>query len=141
MEETDIIRVKDLSKSYHQKPVLEHFNVSVKKGTVFGLLGANGAGKSTCISCMLGVTKSDSGQTSILGMNPVRNRKKLFEQVGVQFQDANYQTEIRVEELCTETASLYKCPADWKQLLDIFGIGEKKKALVKSLPWRCRRSY
>ena len=57
---------------------------------MYGLLGANGAGKSTTIECVLGTRKADSGSARILGLDPWKDRKRLFEQVGVQFQEANY---------------------------------------------------
>ena len=66
-------------------------------------------------------------------MNPIKDRKKLFEKIGVQFQDSNYQSEIRVDELCEETACIYKNPADWRELLKEFGISDKERNQVKSL--------
>lgn len=75
----------------------------------------------------------DKGEVSILGLNPISNRKEFFERVGVQFQEANYQENIRVAELCEVTASLYKNPANYKELLQRFGIRKKSKTLVKEL--------
>lgn len=129
----EAICVSGLTKSYNGKTVLNGLNLSVKAGTVFGLLGANGAGKSTTIECMLGTKKADSGEVSLLGQDPKRQRRKLFEKIGVQFQEGDYQQEIRVYELCEETACLYQHPADWKALCDRFGIGDKLKSAVKSL--------
>lgn len=129
----EIILVENLSKSYGQLVAVNNFSFSVKKGTVFGLLGANGAGKSTTIECMLGTKPSDGGKVSILGLNPKANRKELFEKVGVQFQEANYQENIRVGELCEVTASLYRNPVDYNALLTKFGIADKTKTLVKEL--------
>ncbi|MDO5520304.1 MAG: ABC transporter ATP-binding protein [bacterium] len=130
---TEVIKVKNLSKSYHDYQAVDHLALTVNRGNVFGLLGANGAGKSTSIECILGIKKSEEGEVSILGMDPRRDRIKLFQKVGVQFQEANYQTEIRVNELCEETACLYKEPADWRALLTQFGIKEKEKSAVKQL--------
>lgn len=48
------IMVQNLCKSYGNRPIIKNINISVKKGEVFGLLGANGAGKSTTIECILG---------------------------------------------------------------------------------------
>lgn len=127
------IEVKGLSKSYHQKRVLDNLSFSVGKGKVLGLLGANGAGKSTSIECILGTKEKDAGTVSVLGMNPKKDRKKLFQKVGVQFQESNYQREIKVNELCEETASLYKEVSDWRQLLHGFGIADKEKSMVKDL--------
>lgn len=129
----EIIIVENLSKSYGLLKAVNNLSFSVKKGSVFGLLGANGAGKSTTIDCVLGTKDLDNGTVSIMGLNPLSDRKKLFEKVGVQFQEANYQEYIRVEEICVETASLYKYPADYNTLLTKFGIADKRKALVKEL--------
>ena len=129
----NVIHVEQLSKAYGNIPGADHICLSVKRGTVFGLLGANGAGKTTTIECILGTKKADSGTISVLGLDPRRDRCRLFQRVGVQFQENCYQPEIRVSELCEETACLYKAPADWKKLCEQFGLKNKLSAPVKSL--------
>ena len=101
------IEVKELCKSYDHRIAVENINLSICRGEVFGLLGANGAGKSTTIECVLGTKKQDSGTVSILGMNPQKERKKLFEKVGIQFQEANYQDKIRVAELFLSSKGIW----------------------------------
>lgn len=108
----EAIFVQGLTKAYGGKTVVDHLDLSVKSGTVFGLLGANGAGKSTTIECMLGTKQADSGTVRLLGQDPRKQRRTLFERIGVQFQEGGYHKEIRVSELCEETASLYRSPAD-----------------------------
>lgn len=125
--------IRGLTKAYGEKTVLNGLSLTVKSGTVFGLLGANGAGKTTTIECMLGIRKADSGTSTLLGLDPKKDRRRLFEQVGVQFQESRYQNEIQVNELCEETACLYSSPADWRELCEKFGIGDKLNAQVKSL--------
>ena len=129
----EAIHVEHLTKSYGGRTVLNDLCLSVPAGTVFGLLGANGAGKSTAIGCMLGVNRADSGRVTLLGQDPRRRQKTLFERIGVQFQQGDYQQEIRVGELCEETACLYRRPADWRALCARFGIGDKLASAVKSL--------
>jgi len=131
MDET--IKVKKLSKSYSHIRAVENLDISVCRGEVFGLLGANGAGKSTTIECILGTKKQDSGSVSILGMNPLRDRKKLFEKVGIQFQEANYQEKITVEELCEVTQSLYNTTTKYLSLINQFGLSEKLKSQISEL--------
>lgn len=70
---------------------------------------------------------------SILGYNPRADRRRLFQKVGVQFQECDYQREIKVSELCEETACLYQHPADWKELCNRFRLGNKFSSAVKSL--------
>ena len=79
----EVINVNNLYKLYEGIQVVQGISLSVKRGEVFGLLGANGAGKSTIIECILGTKDYDKGQVSILGMNPKKNKKKLFERIGV----------------------------------------------------------
>ena len=127
------IKVEQLSKSYGNLLAVDKISLSVKCGTVYGLLGANGAGKSTTIECILGTKRADSGTVSVLGFNPQKDRRRLFQNVGVQFQESDYQPEIKVSELCDETACLYEAPADWRKLCEQFGIGGKVDNAVKNL--------
>ncbi|WP_095172946.1 MULTISPECIES: ABC transporter ATP-binding protein [Blautia] len=129
----EVIKVGQLTKSYGELTAVENISLSVDRGMVFGLLGANGAGKSTTIECILGTKKADRGIVRILGTDPLKDRKKLFEEVGVQFQESSYQEQITVAELCQVTASLYKKSADPFELLARFGIADKRKSLVKDL--------
>lgn len=128
-----ILTVNRLRKSYGNFIAVDNLSFEVKKGEIFGLLGHNGAGKSTSIECILGVKASDGGDIKILGMNSVKDRKKLFEKVGVQFQESNYQTKIKVDEICKVTSSLYKNPVDWRELIGTFGLSGKGKSPVYDL--------
>ena len=83
--------------------------------------------KSTTIECILGTKQADAGRVRLLGQDPSRQRRTLFQRIGVQFQEGDYQKEIRVSELCEETASLYRSPADWRKLCEQFGIGDTTK--------------
>ena len=60
------IHVEKLTKSYHGTTALHGLSLDVMRGEAFGLLGANGAGKSTAIECILGTRKPDSGTVSVL---------------------------------------------------------------------------
>ena len=131
---SDAVFVEGLTKAYNGKTVVDHLDISVKSGTVFGLLGANGAGKSTTIECILGTKEADAGTVRLLGQDPKKHRRALFERIGVQFQEGDYHREIKVSELCEETASLYRNSADWRALCERFGIGDKADTAVKSLP-------
>lgn len=127
------IKVEKLSKSYAHVKAVENVDISIGRGEVFGLLGANGAGKSTTIECILGTKNPDSGSVSILGMNPQKDRKKLFERVGVQFQEAGYQDKITLAELCEVTGALYKTSVSYAGLLKQFGLSDKLKSYVSEL--------
>ena len=139
---SEAIVVRGLTKHYGGKTVVDHLDLSVRSGTVFGLLGANGAGKSTAIECMLGTRRADAGTVRLLGQDPKKHRRTLFERIGVQFQEGDYQKEIKVSELCEETACLYRDPADWRALCEQFGIGDKANTPVKGLSGgECQRLF
>lgn len=75
---SEAVFVEGLTKTYKGKTVVNHLNLSVKSGTVFGLLGANGAGKSTTIECMLGTKQANSGTVRLLGQDPKKKRRAPF---------------------------------------------------------------
>lgn len=118
------IQVKNISKWFAKRKVVDDLSFKVYKGEVFGLLGHNGAGKSTTIDMILGLKKCDEGSTSICNMDVIKHRKEVFEKVGVQLQNTQYPNMMKVIEVCMEYASLYKKPADYIQLLKLFKLYE-----------------
>ncbi len=128
-----IIEVSHLKKKFGSKVAVDDLSFTVQKGEVFGLLGHNGAGKTTTINCILGLKRHDGGNAKILGMEATKSRRQLFEKVGVQLQQSCYQDKIKVEELCEETAVLYKEPADYHELLEQFSLSQFKEQYVSSL--------
>ena len=127
------IQVNNLTKSFSGRKVINDLSFEVYKGEVFALLGHNGAGKSTTIDLILGLKSPDEGNATILGMDAVKHRKKVFEKVGVQLQHTQYQNMMTVEEACMEYASLYEKPSDYKALLHSFGLSDLKKSYINKL--------
>ena len=80
------ITAEGLSKVYLGGTVaVDEIGFSLKRGEIFGFLGPNGAGKSTTIECMLGTKQADSGTVRLLGQDPKKRRRTLFQRIGVQF--------------------------------------------------------
>ena len=127
------VSVKNLTKSFSGRAVVDDLSFGVQQGEVFALLGYNGAGKSTTIDLILGLKTPDRGSAKILGMDAAKNRKQVFERVGVQLQNTQYQPSITVEEACIEYASLYAAPADYPKLLAQFGLDALRKSFVSKL--------
>lgn len=127
------IEANDLTKSFKGRTVVDGLTFRVKKGEVFGLLGHNGAGKSTTIDLLLGLKKPDRGTGRIFGMDPAGNRKNIFSRVGVQLQSSSYQNSIRVDELCRQMSALYEEPEDYHTLLSSFSLEKLEKAQVNKL--------
>ena len=127
------IEVRNLTKSFHGRKVVDDLSFSVEKGQVFGLLGHNGAGKSTTIEMILGIKRPDNGTAEILGMEAAKHRKEVFEKVGVQLQSSAYQEAIRVKEVCEEYAMLYQNSFDYEVLLEQFGLAKLTGSPVMKL--------
>ena len=128
-----MITVSNVSVQFGKRVLFNDVNLKFTSGNCYGIIGANGAGKSTTIECMLGTKQADSGTVRLLGKDPKKKRRTLFQRIGVQFQEGDYQKDIKVSELCEETASLYRSPADWRKLCEQFGIGDKANTPVKGL--------
>ena len=127
------VSVRNLTKSFSGRRVVDDLSFDVQKGEVFAMLGHNGAGKSTTIDLILGLKAPERGSAKILGMDAAKNRKQVFERVGVQLQNIRYQPNISVEEACIEYASLYADPANYPKLLERFGLGTLRKSFVSKL--------
>jgi ABC-2 type transport system ATP-binding protein len=97
------------------------------------MVGPNGAGKTTTIECLEGLRSPDGGRVSILGLDPRRDSRALRERIGVQLQQSALPDDIRVWEALDLFASFYRKPAEWRPLLDILGLAEKRKAAFAKL--------
>lgn len=72
-----VVRVAGLRKIYKKVTALDGVDFHVRRGEIYGLLGPNGAGKTTAIHILLGVLSASSGEVSVLGLSPVRDRPRL----------------------------------------------------------------
>jgi ABC-2 type transport system ATP-binding protein len=129
----NVFVLSGLRKSYGARKAVDGVDLAVRRGEIFGLLGHNGAGKTTAIECSLGVKRADAGTASILGLDPVRDRKRLFARVGVQFQESRFQDKLKVSEACALASALYPAPMDWRPLAERLGLAGKAEAFVAKL--------
>ena len=128
-----VIRVSRIRKTYGTTVAVSEVSFDVLQGEVFGLIGPNGAGKTTTMECVEGVRRPDSGQISILGLDPFRERYQVQNRIGVQLQQAQLQKRIKVWEAVDLWASLYPTPVDGARLLEQLGLAEKCDAWFMNL--------
>lgn len=76
------IELKDVVKRYGEILAVNHLDMAIKPGEIFGLLGPNGSGKSTTIKMLLGLVQPDAGSVSVLGMNVGRDPVAVKQSVG-----------------------------------------------------------
>jgi ABC-2 type transport system ATP-binding protein len=79
---TAVIHLQEVSKRFGSQVAMDRISLEVPAGIVFALLGENGAGKTTCIRVMLGLSEPDSGQSEIFGLDSVRQSLQIRSQVG-----------------------------------------------------------
>lgn len=83
------LELKDLKKSYGKTEVLHGLNLTIPKGQFFGLLGQNGAGKSTIINCTTGIGKITSGSIEVFGKNVISDYQETRKMIGLSPQEFN----------------------------------------------------
>ncbi|MQC25953.1 MAG: ABC transporter ATP-binding protein [Chloroflexi bacterium] len=76
------IEVRDVQKRYGHIQALKGLTLDIAKGQIFGLIGANGAGKSTFIKLLVGISKADQGDLRIFGLDPNKHLAELRQQIG-----------------------------------------------------------
>ncbi len=125
MERADTaVEVRDLHKAYRGMAAVDGVSFEVAVGEVFGIVGPNGAGKTTTVECVTGLRRPDAGWVRVFGLEPWRRRRGLAERVGVQLQEGALQDRLRVAEALRLFASFYRRPADWRGLLERWGLVE-----------------
>ena len=77
-----VIETKKLTKTFHGKEVIKCCNMGVEEGTVYGFLGANGAGKTTVFKLLSGLLTPTMGKALVLGLDVVSERTKLLSEIG-----------------------------------------------------------
>ena len=133
-----IVRVENLVKRYKDLVALDHFNLDIHEGEVFGLLGPNGSGKTTAINCILSLLTYDKGQIEVLGKPMCADSYDLKRQIGVVMQNVAVFEELNVYENIDYFCGLYvKGKAARKSLvdeaIDFVGLNDYRKFVPRKL--------
>ncbi|MDU4859899.1 MAG: ABC transporter ATP-binding protein [Terrisporobacter othiniensis] len=133
-----IIKVKDLVKRYDDLLALDHLNLEVKEGEVFGLLGPNGSGKSTAINCILSLLEYDKGDIEIYGKTMSPEAYDIKRNIGVIMQNVAVFEELTVYENIDYFCGLYISDKNLrkkyvKDAIEFVGLDEYKKFYPKKL--------
>lgn len=133
----NIILVKNLSKKFHEFSAVDNISFEVKKGEIFAFLGPNGAGKSTTIKMLTTLLVPTSGEISVNGNNPVKDKDGVRKSFGIVFQDPSLDDDLTAWENMQFHAVLYKIPKDIRnkqieELLKFVELWERKNSLVKT---------
>ncbi|MBG0564878.1 ABC transporter ATP-binding protein [Actinoplanes aureus] len=127
------LEVRNLHKRYGQHVAVEDVSFTVEAGEIFGIIGSNGAGKTTTVESIAGLRTPDSGSISVLGLDPVKDRAEVRERLGVQLQESSLPDAIKVAEALELYSSFYRDPVDWRELMELLGLTEKRNTRYKAL--------
>jgi ABC-2 type transport system ATP-binding protein len=122
-----VIEVQHLHKKYGDTVAVGDVSFTVDEGEIFGILGPNGAGKTTTVECVEGLREADSGQVSVLGLDPRRDRSELTQRLGAQLQESRLPGRLRVGEALELFRSFYRDPADGRELMEVLGLAGKAR--------------
>lgn len=107
MQSTNIIQIENLVKRYQNLVALDHLNLTIQEGEIFGLLGPNGSGKTTAINCLLALLRYDKGAITIFGKNMTSNSYDIKRQIGVVMQNVAVFEQMTVRENIDYFCGLY----------------------------------
>ncbi|MGH7747813.1 MAG: ABC transporter ATP-binding protein, partial [Candidatus Dormibacteria bacterium] len=134
-----VLEGRHLSKSYGHVTALRNANLTVHKGEVVGLVGDNGAGKSTTIKMLTGILVPTSGRVRVCGLDPSRQRAELARRVGVVFgQRSQLWWDLPLGESFELLRHIYRVPAAdhvtrLTECADLLGLGEFMATPVRQL--------
>lgn len=104
---TPVVKVENLVKRYKELVALDHFNLEIMEGEIFGLLGPNGSGKTTTINCILSLLDYDKGCIEVFGKEMRPDSYDLKRRIGVVMQDVAVFEELTVYENIDYFCGLY----------------------------------
>jgi ABC-2 type transport system ATP-binding protein len=142
------IQADKLTKRFGDFTAVDGITFDVKKGEIFGFVGANGAGKTTAMRILCGLSRPTSGTATVAGFDVYKEPEQIKKNIGYMSQKFSLYEDLTVMENITFYAGIYGLSdKDIKergvQLLERLGISHEAKTYVKSLPlgWRQKLSF
>ncbi len=147
-ESGDVIRVEHLVKQFGTFRAVDDISFSVHRGEIFGFLGANGAGKTTAMRMLIGISKPTSGTGTVAGLDINRDSEQIKKNIGYMSQKFSLYKDLTVEENIRLFAGIYGIPDNevderMERMLRRIDFTEHRKTLVASLPlgWKQKLAF
>lgn len=128
-----IVSVKNLTKTYDKKNVVDGISFEVKEGEIFGILGPNGAGKTTTLEMLEALRSINGGEATIAGIDVTKDPYGIRQIIGVQPQTPSFQDKTKLSELIELFAAAYGEKVDIDEFLADVQLEEKKNSFVENL--------
>jgi ABC-2 type transport system ATP-binding protein len=133
------IEVRDLRKQYGSLQAVDGISFEIAEGEVYGLLGHNGAGKSTTVEILEGHRRATSGEVSVLGLDPRTAGREFRDRIGIVLQSSAVEKELTVREALTFYGSCYRAPRQVGDVVDMIGLGDQVDQRIGTLSGGQRR--
>lgn len=150
LQEGEVIRTEGLTKCFGDFTAVDHISFHVMKGEIFGFLGANGAGKTTAMKMLCGLSKPTAGRAVVAGndLHYGREVKRLKRVIGYMSQKFSLYEDLRVWENIRLFGGIYGMKDDeiaskTDELLQRLGLMEQRNRMVRSLPlgWKQKLAF
>ena len=148
MKDKNVIQVEDLSKLFGDFAAVNQISFQVKSGEIFGFLGANGAGKTTAMKMLIGISSPTSGTATVAGFDVYKEAESIKKNIGYMSQKFALYDDLTVKENITFFGGIYgltKKQIDQKrcELVEELGLQEVTNSLVASLPlgWKQKLAF
>lgn len=143
-----VIETKKLTKKFGNFTAVDHISFSVQKGEIFGFLGANGAGKTTAMRMLCGLSKPTSGMGFVAGYDIAKQTEEIKKNIGYMSQKFSLYEDLKVWENVRLYAGIYgitdkEIRRKTDKTLEEIGLRNERNTLVKDLPlgWKQRLAF
>ena len=143
-----VIKATDLTKKFGNFTAVDHISFEVGKGEIFGFLGANGAGKTTAMRMLCGLSNPTSGEGSVAGFDINREQEKIKANIGYMSQKFSLYEDLKVWENIRLFGGIYgmkesDIKSKSERILSHLGFLTEKKTLVRDLPlgWKQKLAF
>lgn len=143
--ESNAVEIRELVKTFGSFVAVDHVNLQVRRGEIFGFLGPNGAGKSTTIRMLCGLLKPTSGSATVGGLDIATQSEAVKQNIGYMSQKFSLYDDLTVEENIDFFSNIYSVPRERRAarkdyVLRMAGIEERRSTLTALLSggWKQR---
>jgi ABC-2 type transport system ATP-binding protein len=148
MQNNYIIEAENLTKKFGHFTAVDSITFNVSKGEIFGFLGANGAGKTTAMRMLCGLSTPTSGKATVAGFDVYKETEKIKKNIGYMSQKFSLYEDLTVLENIRFYGGIYglnnlQIKEKTESLIELLKIEDAKNKLIKSLPlgWKQKLAF
>ena len=128
-----MVSLRGVTKSYGPQRGVMDLDLEVAEGELLAVLGPNGAGKTTSVEIMEGYRRPDRGTVRVLGLDPVRDRRRCIPQLGIMLQEGGVYPSLAVGEAVRLFAAYFANPVPPEELLQLVGLSDRARSRYRTL--------